>query len=85
MKIKRIDLRVIAFTFTSCLAFTFGASSFAECPSGYSYDCGDVWCCGNTLLCILPSEVKEELCTEEPELECPSISLYGKYSKAQNY
>jgi len=25
--------------------------------------------------------VKEELCTEEPELECPSISLYGKYSK----
>ena len=72
---------VVVFTLITYLTIFCGSLSFAECPSGYPYDCGDGWCCGNKLFCLLPSEVKEVLCREESEPDCSSIVLYGECSE----
>ena len=81
MKIKRIDLIVIVFTFTICLAFTFGSLSFAQCPPDYPDDCEDEWCCENVLACLLPEELRSPFCTKKPEFECPVESLYSESSE----
>ncbi|MEE8382487.1 MAG: CFI-box-CTERM domain-containing protein [Thermodesulfobacteriota bacterium] len=81
MKLKRIGLMGIVFTFTICLACTFGSLSFAQCPSDYPDDCEDEWCCENALACLLPEELRSLFCTKKPELECPIESLYTESSE----
>lgn len=80
MKIKRIDLIVIVFTFTICLVFTFGSLSFAQCPSDYPDDCEDEWCCEYVLACLFPEELRSTFCTKKPALQCPIESLYSESS-----
>jgi hypothetical protein len=81
MKLKRIGLMGIVFTFTICLACTFGSLSFAQCPSDYPYDCENGWCCEYLLACLSPSELEGLFCTRKSEIECPSLALYGEYSE----
>jgi len=83
MKLKRIGLMGIVFTFTICLACTFGSLSFAQCPPDYPDDCGDEWCCEDVLECLIPTgTIKELLCTRKPNaIECPIESLYTESSE----
>ena len=77
MKLKRIGLIGIVFTFAICLAFSCGSLAFAqECPSTDPVKCPFVdLCCAKLLGCLTPVK---SACVPT---ECTVEELYGEYSE----
>ena len=77
MKLKRIVLIETVFIFTICF---YGSFSFAQCPPEFPADCGDIWCCTDSIHCPGEGGIWERhQCTQKRI--CPFATIFGEDSE----
>jgi len=74
MQIKSIGIVIVAI-FTFCWSH-----SFAQCPPEFPADCGDMWCCTDSIYCPEEGSIWErDQCTLK--IICPFATIFGEASE----
>ena len=75
MQLERIGIIVIVAIFTFCWSL-----SFAQCPPEFPADCGNIWCCTDSIYCPEEGSIWERYqCTQK--VICPFAAIFGEDSE----